>query len=131
MPHSSTTRRPEAMNRPCRLHPTSSPPPTLLPLGGAVCSRRRNGSRRIARSACGTRGGRVTLAAYAIPGVVGLRVAAGLPAQYGIYCYLVGGVAYALFGTFASACGRPHLGDFDARRHDGRRHGQWRSGAVG
>ena len=36
----------------------------------------------------------VTLAAYGIP--VSL---AGLPPQYGIYCYLVGGLFYALFGS--------------------------------
>jgi len=36
----------------------------------------------------------VTLAAYGIP--VSL---AGLPPQYGVYCYLVGGLFYALFGS--------------------------------
>ena len=41
----------------------------------------------------------VTLAAYAIPVSLAYASLAGLPAQYGIYCYLVGGVAYALFGT--------------------------------
>ncbi len=41
----------------------------------------------------------LTLAAYAIP--IGLAYAslAGLPPQSGIYCYLVGGLAYALFGS--------------------------------
>src|SRR5689334_17792589 len=41
----------------------------------------------------------VTLAAYAIPVSLAYASLAGLPPQYGIYCYLVGGVAYALFGT--------------------------------
>ncbi len=41
----------------------------------------------------------VTLAAYAIPVSLAYASLAGLPAQNGIYCYLVGGLAYALFGT--------------------------------
>src|SRR5215475_11884636 len=41
----------------------------------------------------------VTLAAYAIPVSLAYASLAGLPPQHGIYCYLVGGVAYALFGT--------------------------------
>lgn len=41
----------------------------------------------------------VTLAAYAIPVSLAYASLAGLPPHYGIYCYLVGGVAYALFGT--------------------------------
>jgi MFS superfamily sulfate permease-like transporter len=42
----------------------------------------------------------VTLAAYAIPVSLAYASLAGLlPAQTGIYCYLVGGLAYALFGT--------------------------------
>lgn len=41
----------------------------------------------------------VTRAAYAIPVALAYASLAGLPAQNGIYCYLVGGVAYALFGT--------------------------------
>ena len=41
----------------------------------------------------------ITLAAYAIPVSLAYASLAGLPPQYGIYCYLVGGVAYALFGT--------------------------------
>jgi high affinity sulfate transporter 1 len=41
----------------------------------------------------------VTLAAYAIPVSLAYAVLAGLPPQAGIYCYLVGGVGYALFGT--------------------------------
>jgi high affinity sulfate transporter 1 len=41
----------------------------------------------------------VTLAAYAIPVSLAYATLAGLPPHYGIYCYLVGGVAYALFGT--------------------------------
>lgn len=41
----------------------------------------------------------LTLAAYAIP--VGLAYAslAGLPPQHGVYGYLIGGVAYAVFGS--------------------------------
>ncbi|WP_213305495.1 SulP family inorganic anion transporter [Paraburkholderia sacchari] len=41
----------------------------------------------------------VTLAAYGIPVSLAYATLAGLPAQYGIYCYLVGGIFYALFGT--------------------------------
>src|SRR5436305_7478074 len=41
----------------------------------------------------------VTLAAYAIPVSLAYASLAGLPPHYGIYCYLVGGVGYALFGT--------------------------------
>lgn len=41
----------------------------------------------------------VTLAAYAIPVSMAYASLAGLPPQAGIYCYLVGGLAYALFGT--------------------------------
>lgn len=41
----------------------------------------------------------VTLAAYAIPVALAYASLAGLPPQYGIYCYLVAGPAYALFGT--------------------------------
>lgn len=41
----------------------------------------------------------VTLAAYAIPVSLAYASLAGLPPQYGIYCYLVGGLGYALFGT--------------------------------
>ncbi len=41
----------------------------------------------------------VTLAAYAIPVSLAYASLAGLPPQFGIYCYLVGGVGYALFGT--------------------------------
>ena len=41
----------------------------------------------------------VTLAAYAIPVSLAYATLAGLPPQNGIYCYLVGGVCYALFGT--------------------------------
>jgi len=40
-----------------------------------------------------------TLAAYAIPVSLAYASLAGLPPHYGIYCYLVGGPAYALFGT--------------------------------
>src|SRR5262245_22200213 len=41
----------------------------------------------------------VTLAAYAIPVSLAYASLAGLPPQYGIYCYLAGGLAYALLGT--------------------------------
>lgn len=41
----------------------------------------------------------VTLAAYAIPVSLAYASLAGLPPHYGIYCYLVGGFAYALLGT--------------------------------
>jgi SulP family sulfate permease len=41
----------------------------------------------------------VTLAAYAIPVSMAYATLAGLPPQHGIYCYLLGGVSYAIFGT--------------------------------
>jgi high affinity sulfate transporter 1 len=41
----------------------------------------------------------VTLAAYAVPVAMAYASLAGLPPQCGIYCYLVGGLAYALCGT--------------------------------
>ncbi|MFI4924487.1 MAG: SulP family inorganic anion transporter [Vicinamibacteria bacterium] len=41
----------------------------------------------------------VTLAAYAIPVSLAYASLAGLPPQHGIYCYLVAGIAYALFGS--------------------------------
>jgi SulP family sulfate permease len=41
----------------------------------------------------------VTLVAYAIPVSLAYASLAGLPPQHGIYCYLVAGIAYALFGT--------------------------------
>jgi SulP family sulfate permease len=41
----------------------------------------------------------LTLAAYAIPVSLAYATLAGLPPQYGIYCYLVAGPAYALFGS--------------------------------
>jgi SulP family sulfate permease len=41
----------------------------------------------------------ITLAAYAIPVSLAYASLAGLPPQYGIYCYLVAGPAYALFGS--------------------------------
>lgn len=40
-----------------------------------------------------------TLAAYAIPVAMAYAMLAGLPPQYGIYGYLIGGVFYAIFGT--------------------------------
>lgn len=41
----------------------------------------------------------VTLAAYGIPVSLAYATLAGLPPQYGIYCYLLGGLFYALFGS--------------------------------
>ncbi|MDN8615156.1 SulP family inorganic anion transporter [Variovorax ginsengisoli] len=41
----------------------------------------------------------VTLAAYGIPVSLAYASLAGLPPQYGIYCYLVGGLFYALLGS--------------------------------
>lgn len=41
----------------------------------------------------------ITLAAYAIPVSMAYASLAGLPVQYGIYGYLVGGIFYALLGT--------------------------------
>ena len=41
----------------------------------------------------------VTLAAYAIPVSLAYAGLAGLPPEYGVYCYLVGGLFYALFGS--------------------------------
>ena len=41
----------------------------------------------------------LTLAAYAIPVSMAYASLAGLPPQYGIYGYLVGGLFYAIFGT--------------------------------
>ena len=37
--------------------------------------------------------------AYGIPVSLAYASLAGLPPQYGIYCYLVGGLFYALFGS--------------------------------
>jgi high affinity sulfate transporter 1 len=41
----------------------------------------------------------ITLAAYAVPVSLAYASLAGLPPQHGIYCYLLGGAAYAVFGT--------------------------------
>jgi high affinity sulfate transporter 1 len=41
----------------------------------------------------------LTLAAYAIPVSVAYASLAGLPPQAGLYCYLLGGIAYAVFGS--------------------------------
>jgi sulfate permease, SulP family len=41
----------------------------------------------------------ITLAAYAIPVSMAYASLAGLPVQYGIYGYLLGGIFYAIFGT--------------------------------
>lgn len=41
----------------------------------------------------------ITLAAYGIPVSLAYASLAGLPPQYGIYCYLLGGLLYAFFGS--------------------------------
>ena len=41
----------------------------------------------------------LSLAAYAIPVSMAYASLAGLPPESGLYCYLLGGVAYALFGS--------------------------------
>lgn len=41
----------------------------------------------------------ITLAAYAIPVSLAYTTLAGLPPQMGLYCYLVGGLGYAVFGS--------------------------------
>ena len=41
----------------------------------------------------------ITLAAYAIPVSLAYASLAGLPPHSGIYCYFVGGIGYAIFGT--------------------------------
>src|SRR5688572_13777040 len=41
----------------------------------------------------------ITLAAYAIPVSLAYASLANLPPQMGLYCYLVGGLGYALFGS--------------------------------
>src|SRR5262249_59789591 len=41
----------------------------------------------------------VTLGAYAVPVAMAYASLAGMPPQSGIYCYLCGGVLYALFST--------------------------------
>lgn len=41
----------------------------------------------------------VTLAAFAIPVSLAYATLAGVPPQCGIYCYLLGGLAYCLFGS--------------------------------
>ena len=40
-----------------------------------------------------------TLAAYAVPSSIAYAQLAGMPVQTGLYCYLYGGLAYALLGT--------------------------------
>jgi high affinity sulfate transporter 1 len=41
----------------------------------------------------------ITLAAYAVPISMAYATLAGLPPQFGIYCYLLGGLSYAIFGS--------------------------------
>lgn len=52
----------------------------------------------------------ITLAAYALPVSLAYATLAGLPPQAGIYCYLLGGLAYALLGT----CGQLAIGPTSA-----------------
>jgi len=40
-----------------------------------------------------------TLAAFAVPSSIAYAQLAGMPVQTGLYCYLLAGIAYALFGT--------------------------------
>ncbi len=40
-----------------------------------------------------------TLAAYAVPSSIAYAQLAGMPVQTGLYCYLFGGIAYALLGS--------------------------------
>jgi high affinity sulfate transporter 1 len=41
----------------------------------------------------------ITLAAYAVPVSLAYAVLAGLPPERGLYCYLVAGLGYAIFGS--------------------------------
>src|SRR5262245_4742932 len=41
----------------------------------------------------------LTLAAYAVPVSLAYASLAGVPPQNGIYCYLAGGLLYAVFGS--------------------------------
>src|SRR5580704_4844696 len=41
----------------------------------------------------------ISLAAYALPVSMAYASLAGLPPQSGIYCYLIGGLCYALLGS--------------------------------
>src|SRR2546421_10580204 len=41
----------------------------------------------------------VTLAAYAVPVSLAYAGLAGLPPQRGLYCYLLAGLGYAIFGS--------------------------------
>jgi high affinity sulfate transporter 1 len=41
----------------------------------------------------------ITLAAYAVPQSLAYAGLAGLPAQMGLYCYMLAGLGYALFGS--------------------------------
>ena len=49
----------------------------------------------------------VTLAAFAVPGSLAYASLAGLPPQAGLYCYMLAGIAYALFGTSRQAAVGP------------------------
>ena len=71
---------------PCRLRRVVSPSqPGSLATSGAGCV-------RIVVAG-------LSLAAYAIPVSIAYASLAGLPPESGLYCYLLGGVAYALFGS--------------------------------
>jgi sulfate permease, SulP family len=48
---------------------------------------------------CGDAVAGITLAAYAIPVSLAYAMLAGLPPQYGVYGYLLGGLFYAMLGT--------------------------------
>ena len=62
----------------------------------------------------------VTLAAYAIPVSLAYASLAGLPPQFGIYGYLLGGLGYALLGSSRAARRRAHICDLsDGRRQRG------------
>src|SRR6266850_4872802 len=41
----------------------------------------------------------ITLAAYAVPVSLAYAGLAGVPAQMGLYCYLLAGLGYAVFGS--------------------------------
>ena len=64
----------------------------------------------------------ITLAAYGIPVSLAYASLAGLPPQYGIYCYLIAGLLRAVRHV-AAAGDRTHVCDFDAGRRNCRRHG--------
>ena len=66
----------------------------------------------------------ITLAAYAIPVSLAYATLAGLPPQFGIYCYLVGGVGYAALRHFATVGDRTHVSHRHAGWRDSCRNGR-------